>query len=353
MSTTDVDAGRSARAAQTPEPDDTRPRIRALVKATHDDPLAAFTLAANKRHVFSADGSAAVAYRALAGFAVVSGDPIGASQGHLDAVRGFVALCRSRDWRIVVLGASEHMLPVWRDRDLVGQALKAVPIGRDVVIDVDSFDLSGRRKRNLRQAVQRTRNAEMTTEVMTERDLPDDLRTELVDVMKATTKSTAERGFSMALGNTLSGTEPGIRLIIARDRSGQIQGFQRYVITGGGSDVSLELPWRRPGAPNGTDERLSADMISWAKSIGSQHVSLAFAPFPDLFAKDPSGHPGVRAMQRLSHVGNRFIRLESLYRYLRKFDSMAGVRYVLLSPRHIGPALVILLWLEFGPHKER
>ena len=335
---------------QTEEPDG-RSRIRALVNNTHDDPLAAFTLAADKCHVFSSDGSAAVAYRALAGFAVVSGDPVGAPHAYRDAVRSFVALCRSRGWRIVVLGASQGMLAVWHDRTLVGQRLKAIPIGRDVVIDVESFDLSGRRKRNLRQAVQRTHNAGMTTEVVTEHGLTDELRTELVDVMEATTKSTAERGFSMALGNTLSGTERGIRLIIARDRSGQVQGFQRYVSTGGGSDVSLELPWRRPGAPNGTDERLSVDMIFWAKSSGAQRLSLAFAPFPDLFVKDPTGRPGVRAMQTLTHLGNRFIRLESLYRYLRKFDALGAPRYVLLSPRHLGPALVILLWLEFRTHR--
>lgn len=353
MAMTDAESQRSPQAVPaTTSMTDARSQLRALVDVTHDDPLASFTLAPGKSHVFSADGSAAVSYRTVAGFAVVSGDPIGAPSAYRDAVLHFVALCRSHRWRIIVLGASDGLLPIWGDQQLVGQRLRAVPIGRDVVIDIASFDLSGRRKRNLRQAVQRTRNAGVTTDVLTEQTLTDGLRSELLDVMRATSKSTAERGFSMALGNTLSGTEPGIALIIARDRAGRVQGFQRYVITGGGSDVSLELPWRRPGAPNGTDERLSVEMLAWAQSNGAQRISLAFAPFADLFTLKPVGRPGVRALQTLTHVGDRFIRLESLYRYLRKFNAMGRRRYVLLSPIHVLPALIILLRLEFAPHKE-
>lgn len=351
---TDAESQRSPRAVPAPTSmTDARSQLRALVDVTHDDPLASLALAPGKSHVFSADGSAAVSYRTVAGFAVVSGNPIGAPSAYRDAVLHFVALCHSHRWRIIVLGASDGLLPIWGDQRLVGQRLRAVPIGRDVVIDVDSFDLSGRRKRNLRQAVQRTHNAGVTTEVCSEQDLSAKLRAELLDVMRATSKSTAERGFSMALGNTLSGGEPGIALIIARDRSGRVQGFQRYVIAGGGSDVSLELPWRRPGAPNGTDERLSVEMAAWAQSTGAQRISLAFAPFSDLFTLSPAGHRGIRALRKLTHLGDRFIRLESLYRYLRKFNAMGGRRYVLLSPIHVVPALIILLRLEFGPHNER
>ncbi|WP_245839878.1 bifunctional lysylphosphatidylglycerol flippase/synthetase MprF [Mycobacterium aquaticum] len=329
------------------------PQVHRLVDRTHDDPLAPFAMAANKSYVFSADASAGLAYRALGGLAVVSGDPLGDARRYPEVVSRFAALCRSRGWRIVVLGASESRLPLWQESPGVC-GLKAIPIGRDVVVDVATFSLSGRSKRNLRQAVKRTHNAGISTEVVPEQELSAELRAELDDVMQASGRAAAgERGFAMMLGDTLSGHYPDVWLIIARDRAGRAQAFHRYAGTGGGTDLSLELPWRRKGAGNGIDERLSVDMIEWARHAGVQRVSLAFAPFPELFSQDPNTGLLVRAAYLLAHTGDRLIKLESLYRYLRKFDALGERRYVLISLTQLLPALFVLLRLEFGHRPSR
>ena len=65
----------------------------------------------------------------------------------------------------------------------------------------------------------------------------------------------------MSLDGTLEGRYPGVALIIARDKAGRVQGFHRYATAGHGTEVTLDVPWRRRGAPNGIDERLSVDMI--------------------------------------------------------------------------------------------
>jgi lysylphosphatidylglycerol synthetase-like protein (DUF2156 family) len=330
------------------------PRVWSLVKATEGDPLAAFAMATEKSYVFSADATAAVAYRAVGGFAVVSGDPIGNSARFGEVVGELAALCRARGWRILVLGASASRLVLWQNHSAAGTGGTAVPIGRDVVINVDQFNLAGRRKRNLRQAVQRTRNAGVTTQVVAENTLDPRLYDELRDVMVSSHKAVgAERGFAMMLGGTLSGHFPGVWLIIARDRAGRIQGFQRYASTGADTDLSLDLPWRRPDAPNGIDERLSVDMIAWAKDRGIQRVSLAFAPFPDLFARNSSNSAAARALRIAAHLLDRFIKLESLYRYQHKFDAMGEQRYVLIPLTHIVAAAAILLAVEFMPHHDR
>lgn len=336
-----------------PEPD-ALPRVWSLVQATEGDPLAAFAMATEKSYVFSADATAAVAYRAVGGFAVVSGDPIGNCARYHEVVEELAALCRARGWRIVVLGASASRLALWQNHSVVGTHLTAVPIGRDVVIDVDRFNVTGRRKRNLRQAVQRTRNAGVTTQVVAENALDPRLHDELHEVMVSSHKAVgAERGFAMMLGGALSGHFPGVWLIIARDRAGRLQGFQRYASTGANTDLSLDLPWRRPDAPNGIDERLSVDMIAWAKDRGVQRVSLAFAPFPDLFARNSNTSAAARALRLTAHLLDRFINLESLYRYLHKFDAMGEQRYVLIPLTHIVAAAVILLAVEFTPHRDR
>ncbi|CAN5792539.1 bifunctional lysylphosphatidylglycerol flippase/synthetase MprF [soil metagenome] len=329
------------------------PRVWSLVDGTHGDPLAPFAMESRKSLYFNTDETAMLAYRTRVGFAVVSGDPIGDSTQFRELVGDFAAMCHARGWRILVLGCSRHRLSLWTNATVVGQHFRAVPIGRDVVIDVAGFDMVGRKYRNLRQAVQRTRNAGVTTEVVAEQDLDEATLTELVEVLNSSHSGVrTERGFSMILDGALQGRYPGVVLAIARDRSGRVQAFHRYALAGGGNDVSLDVPWRRPGAPNGIDERLSVDMISWSRSHGARRLSLAFAAFPEIFDDEGRG-----AMQQLFyvliHLGDRLIRLESLYRYLGKYHALGQQRYVLLSLRHLVPALFVLLSLEFMPRRRR
>ncbi|MBS4729261.1 DUF2156 domain-containing protein [Mycobacterium sp. SM1] len=327
------------------------PRVWALIEATHGDPLAPFAMQSMKSYYFDAEGSAVIAYCTRLGLAVVSGDPIGQRTRFPKLVRDFAAMCHSRGWRIVVLGCSEQQLELWRDAAVIGRSLRPVPIGRDVVIDVGRFSMVGRKYRNLRQAVQRTHNAAITTEIVAEQELGDALAGELAEVLYASHRGAhVERGFSMILDHALEGRYPGIKLIIARDRDGRVQGFHRYATSGGGSDVTLDVPWRRPGAPNGIDERLSVDMIYYCRKQGGRRVSLAFAAFPEIF--DNNNRSLIENIYyALIHLGRSLIRLESLYRYLRKFHAFGQRRYVLLCIRHIPTALVVLLSLEFLPRR--
>jgi lysylphosphatidylglycerol synthetase-like protein (DUF2156 family) len=333
-----------------PNPADLQ-RIWALVDVTKRDPIAPFAMQPLKCYHFSADGTAAIAYRTRMGYAVVSGDPIGNESRFADVVADFAAICQTRGWRLVVLGCSQRRQQLWTDVTVLGQSLRPVPIGRDVVIDVATFEMVGRRYRNLRQAVQRTQNFGVTTEVVYEQDLDDRRLAELTEVLLASPSGArTERGFSMCLDGALEGRYPGVLLIIARDKHGQVQGFHRYATAGHGSEVSLDVPWRRRGAPNGIDERLSVDMIAWARDHRAKRVSLAFAAFPEIFNDKNRGRVASLIYTAI-HLGDALIALESLYRYLRKFHALGDRRYVMASLTQVPPLLVVLLSLEFMPRR--
>lgn len=327
--------------------------VWALVDATTGDSLAPFAMQMSKCHHFNATGTAAIAYRTRLGYAVVSGDPIGEESGFADLVGDFAVLCRQRGWRIVVLACSERRMSLWTDPAAIGQTLRPVPIGRDVIIDVDTFDLAGRRYRNVRQAVQRTRNFGITTEIVAEQELSEPVRDELIEVLAAShSGSRTERGFSMILDGALLGRYPGIELAVARDKDGRVQGFHRYASAGHGTEITLDVPWRRHGAPNGIDERLSVETILAARQRGGRRVSLAFAAFPEIF--DEKGRSRVQSLVYTAiHLGDALIALESLYRYLRKFHAVGARRYVLLTMAQVIPVLFILLSLEFMPRRRR
>ena len=103
------------------------------------------------------------------------------------------------------------------------------------------------------------------------------------------------------------------------------------------------MPFRRPDAPNGVDERLSVDMITEAKSHDARRLSLAFAAFPEIFDASRPG-PLQRVALWAIHLLDPLIRLESLYRYLREFSCAVrpALRGVVCPPHPSGADGVVV-----------
>lgn len=324
------------------EPAAARDRVRHLVAVSERDPLAPFALRPEKSYVFSPDGTAAVSYRVKVGTAVASGDPVGNAEKWPAAIEEFMAMAAQRKLRVAVLGAGERARPMWE-----AFGFGHLAIGRDVVLHRSEFTLQGRHFRNLRQAIQRSRNFGVTVELHREGDLRAEQVLELRGLLKGAKIRENTRGFSMILGRMFDGSEPDAVVAVARDRDGSVVGAHRY-LWAGKQDLSLDLPMRAKNAPNGVDERLIAEVVDWGSTLGVERVSLAFAPFPDLFAN--RGHLGVlgKVGFGLVHLLDPLIKVERLYRYLRKFHAFDQERYVLLRWRNLFRVIVALLLLEFG-----
>ena len=118
---------------------------------------------------------------------------MGRSDAFADLAADFLLMCRSRGWRVVVLGCRDERIASWR----AGMSsLRAVPIGCDVEVDVPGFAMVGRRFRNLRQAVSRSHNRGITTQLIGEQDLGEALTTELAEVVYSSRHGARlERGF--------------------------------------------------------------------------------------------------------------------------------------------------------------
>jgi lysylphosphatidylglycerol synthetase-like protein (DUF2156 family) len=321
------------------EEDAVRAAVRALVERSDDDPLAPFVLHPKKQHVFAADGTAVIGFAVRLGVAVAAGDPVGRAEAWPAAVEAFLTLAARQRWRPAVLGAGERARPLWE-----AHGLRAVPIGRDVIVRPGDWRLDGRRFRNLRQAIRRTRNAGVTTLLLREAAVPVAVVAD-VGRLRGDLHRDSGRGFSMLLGGWFDGQHPDALLALARNRDGRLVAAQRY-LPAGPRGLSLDLPLRSRDAPNGVDERLVAETVAWAGRHGVRQVSLAFAPFPELFAAPATTGAGLAA--RMLRVLDPLIHLRGLYDYLRKFDAFAGRRFVLLRWRNLPRVAVALFLLEFG-----
>ncbi len=94
-------------------------RARAFVADHGDDSLSFFALGRDRRYMFSRAGNAFLAYRVVAGCALVAGDPIGGGgRGARAWSTTSRAVCRERGWRFVVLHASDRWLDLYRARGM-------------------------------------------------------------------------------------------------------------------------------------------------------------------------------------------------------------------------------------------
>ena len=285
-----------------PRPEDL-PRVWALIDATSGRPAGAVR-DADAASATTSPRTAARRWPTGRGWAiaVVGGDPIGDEAQFPELVADFAAMCHTHGWRIAVVGCSERRLELWTRRS-GGRTIAA-----------GGADRSRRRRRRRRfrhggaQVPQPASGGAAHPQLPASpprssrsRNSTSELLAELTEVVRASPRGAhADRGFYMNLDGVLEGRFPGIQLIIARDASGQVQGFHRYATAGGGSDITLDVPWRRRGAPNGIDERLSVDMIMAGKDAGAQRLSLSFAAFPEIFDEKNRGRLQ-RIFYRLIH----------------------------------------------------
>ena len=230
---------------------------RALVEAYGTDSLSFFALRRDKSYLFSPSRNAFLAYRVVAGTALVSGDPVG-DERELDALLvELQRMVRRRGWRLAVVGASESSLERYR---AIG--LKAIPMGEEAVLRPAEFSLDGRAIRKVRQSVSRLRKAGYRFRVVPAEAVDADLRGELAAVSSEWRGGQPERGFSMAIDDL---HVPGTMLALAEDESGRIGGFLHLAPTPAGGGWSLSAMRRRPQAPNGLTEFLIVEALAWAR----------------------------------------------------------------------------------------
>jgi len=308
-------------AAPPPPPGDADERAVVAALANHPgaDSLAPFATRADKTYAFSPDFRAAIGYRVVWGVALAGGDPVGAPEAADAVMAAFLDTCARHGWRPAVLGASTHVATRWADHGV----RRGVPIGDEAIVDVGQFSLASRRMRNLRQAVQRTRNANLTVHIG---PLTAAAASGLRPVLRDWLRGRAERGFAMNLDRLLT-PRPDALVAIAYDPAGVPRAFARFASCAAGRVLTLDVAPRRAGAPNGVVERLIVDVVEYGRTRGVAEVSLNFAGLRGLYT---ATGPVARAAAALTHLLDGWIELYPLYRFTAKFHPGWRPRSVLM-----------------------
>ena len=276
---------------QTVAPEDRR-RAEDLVHAYGSDTLAYFALRDDKSLFFSSDGQAMVAYTYLQGYALASGDPIGAPGSVPLVVDEFAAFCHERGWRVAYLAVRESDLPLYEAR-----GMKAVYLGDEAIIRCDRIDIHGPGMKKLRGSVSRVAR-DHTFALMRESEAAPELVDELNAISEHWRGKDPERGFTMALSQDVDGESDEMVLAVARDGAGRVAGFLRLVpCFGAEPGYSLDLMRHEPSAPNGITEFLIVRSAEELGRLGVVRLSMNFAAWGRLFNADAELGPRDRALK--------------------------------------------------------
>jgi lysyl-tRNA synthetase class 2 len=303
-----------------------RPEVLALVRSHGDDTLSFFKLREDVEHLISSDGRALIGYAVTGGVLLVAGDPVGPARALPGLIAEARALARRRRLRLAVLGASDYVRPVLHDA-----GLHCLYIGDEAIVEVDGFSLEGPSMRKLRKPSLRLDREGHAIEVVRLGDLGEAGLAELEALSDRALGGAPERSFAWAM-NTLRGEhQADCVVVVGRDPDGVPRGFVHLVPSFERPVWSVSMMRRDPAAPNGLMDVLVVAAIEAARERGIEELSLNFAAF-SRWLREPADRwerLGARAVRH----GSRYVQMESLLRFNRKFGPRWDPRYLAYEGR--------------------
>jgi phosphatidylglycerol lysyltransferase len=276
------------------------------------------------------DGNRCVAFTLRGRTALALGDPVAPGVMLESSIRDFVKYCEKQDW-IAAFYQVDEAAP-YRS---AGMTL--VPIGAEAILETSRFELSGRKRADVRYAVHRsekegTRFVFGPAPAIAAEHGPDlhEVSGSWLHVHRS-----PELGFSLGTLSSLS--DPDITLGLALSADGRLEAFVSWLPVPMRRAWTLDLMRRRPDAAYGAIEALIARSVAEARNQGVIEVSLGVTP-------RVINQSSVNGAWRAMYWGlDRFERSRGLHRFKEKFGPRWEERYLAIPNGAVLPEVMIAL----------
>ena len=319
-----------------------RDAARSVLRRYARDGLSYFTLRQDMTLAFSEHNDAMLAYRVVAGVAIVSGDVIGSDSGRANLLHAFHEGQIVAGRRIAAVGLPESSCALWEQA-----GLKTTYIGDEAVVDPEYFSLVGRTMRKVRQSVHRIEREGYTVTIARRRDLEPTLLAQLRTASSTWLGGQGERGFSMALDDVWAEEHGDCVFAIALAADATPAAYIHFVPVLTTGDLSLSTMRRVEDAPNGLNEAILSALFVWAKAAGIRRVGLNFSAFGRILRSDD-----LQGLERLAAValmrGDRWFQLERLDAFNRKFLPVWEQRHAAFERRGDIPQTAVAILAAEG-----
>ncbi len=330
-----------------PMPDDEDMDQVKEVVSTASNPQAWLALLRDKHILWNEARTAFLMYGISGKQWVVMGEPVGEPSAAEPLFWTLKEMASLRNARLSLYQVGPKLLPL-----MIDLGLRPFKIGEEALVDVQAFDLAGKKGYGFRQTLKRFEGLEAEFAVVAPEDV-DALMPELKAVSDGWLKSKNAREKRYSLGCFKPEYMRLTPVAVVR-LNGRIMAFANLWPTRDKAVLTLDLMRYDPASPPSIMEYLFLRLIDWARSHGYVHFSLGLAPLAGIEAKPLSG-----AWNKIAAViyqlGGEVYNFQGLRAYKEKFKPLWEPRYFGIKGQEtaLGAALMAVVALGARQPKGR
>lgn len=281
-------------------------RAKALLDLYGASPVDYFKVDGDKHYFFCNQSEGFVAFSISSGFALVLEGPV--CKNGADEVRAiigeFETFCHKKGLRPVYYRVDADQRAMFRD---LGK--KSFHIGQEALVDVQAFSLEGKKRKSLRNAVNKLTREGYEPKIY-RAPIPQELLGQLSFISDCWLKDTRrqERGFSQGTFDTAKLKHHDI--ITLEDQRGKVIAFLNIIPDYAAGEATYDLIRKLDGTSGGNMDILILKFIEYCKEMGYRRLNMGLAPFSGI--------------SRQSALSGRF--LELLYSLIPPVRAWRGLR---------------------------
>ncbi|WP_416197091.1 MAG: Phosphatidylglycerol lysyltransferase [Sporanaerobacter sp.] len=261
---------------------------------------------------------------------VVLGEPIGERDFLKEAIYEFREFADKYAMIPVFYEISDENFSIYHD-----YGYDFFKLGEEAIINLNEFNLSGKKKKDLRLAKNKVESGELQFEIVNP-PFEETFFEEIKEISDEWLGNRKERGYSMGWFDRdyLSRTP-----IAIMKREGKIIAFANLMPLYDNESISIDLMRYRNDIPSGTMDALFIELMEWAKSEGYSRFNFGMAPLSNVGVV-PYSRNVEKLVRDLYQYGNKIYSFNGLRKYKEKFQPKWESRY-LAYPK--GSAVTIVL----------
>ncbi|WP_411733084.1 bifunctional lysylphosphatidylglycerol flippase/synthetase MprF [Paeniglutamicibacter sp.] len=290
-------------------------------------------------------GGSLLAYQVHAGCAIALSDPVGPA-GDRDAAMEDFSLAAEEAGLIPCFFSASAPPAAPADR------WRAMQIARDTLIDLPQLEFAGKAWSDVRTALNRAARERVGFRLTLLIDEPAAVRRQLEEISSTWVGDKSLPQLRFTLGTLTEAEDPAVRVALAVDAHGQVQGFLSWlpVHAPGGAVVgwTLDLMRRREGGFGPVMEFLIASSLRAFAAEGEQFASLSGAPLAHT-QHQPAEEPVDRVLGALSRALEPLYGFGSLQAFKAKFNPRTVPLYLVYRDESDLPRIAGAMARAFVP----
>lgn len=320
------------------------PRLLAHLQQYGGGTLSWMSTWAGNQH-FSTPGGSLVTYQVHAGCAIALAEPIGPGPDRNAAMHAFAAAAERAGLIPFFFSASAPL-------DSPPDHWRAMQIAEDTVVDLPGLEFAGKKWSDIRTSINRAAREQVVFRMTLLADEPAEISRQLEEISKAWVGDKSLPQIRFTLGTLEEAADPQVKLALALDANGQVQGFLSWlpVYAAGGAITgwTLDLMRRRDGGFGPVMEFLIGSSLKHFSESGAVFASLSGAPLARS-AHSAEQEPVDRVLDSLSRVLEPLYGFGSLHAFKAKFNPRISPMYLVYRDESDLPRIAAGLTRAFLP----